>query len=205
EQRERIIKYFDPLPFWYEPIEHQQVDRKKYNFSAITQRPMPMYHSWDSQNAWLRQIIGQNFLYMNPKRARELGIDDMDWAWVESPTGKIRVQVKHSEAVEPETVWTWNAIGKMAGAWNLAEDADEAVKGFLLNHLITEELDWNNGEKISNSDPITGQAAWFDLRVKITKSNETGHWPQFKPLKPLKHMVERAKMIRFGHEEVNGK
>ena len=25
---------------------------------AITQRPMPMYHSWGSQNAWLRQIHG---------------------------------------------------------------------------------------------------------------------------------------------------
>ena len=205
EQRDRIIKYFDPLPFWYEPIEHQQIDMKKYNFSAITQRPMPMYHSWDGQNAWLRQIIGQNFLYMNPERALELGIDDMDWAWVESVTSKIRVQVKHSEAVEPETVWTWNGIGKMAGAWNLAENVDEAAKGFLINHLITEELDWHNGKKISNSDPITGQAAWFDLRVKITKSNETGHWPQFKPLKPLNHMVERPKMVRFGHEKVNGK
>ncbi|MGW8181073.1 MAG: molybdopterin-dependent oxidoreductase, partial [bacterium] len=38
-QRERIIKYFDPLPFWYEPIEHQQLDKKKYPFHAITQRP----------------------------------------------------------------------------------------------------------------------------------------------------------------------
>ena len=26
---------------------------------------MMMYHSWDSQNAWLRQIIAENALYMN--------------------------------------------------------------------------------------------------------------------------------------------
>ena len=26
---------------------------------------MMMYHSWDSQNAWLRQILSENFLYMN--------------------------------------------------------------------------------------------------------------------------------------------
>ena len=25
---------------------------------------------------------------------------------------------RHSEAVEPGTVWTWNAIGKAAGAWS---------------------------------------------------------------------------------------
>lgn len=37
-------------------------------------RPVPHYHSWDGQNAWLRQIIGQNFLYINSGKAAELGI-----------------------------------------------------------------------------------------------------------------------------------
>ena len=26
------------------------------------------------------------------------------------------------DGVNPNTVWTWNAIGKRAGAWNLAAD-----------------------------------------------------------------------------------
>ena len=30
-----------------------------YPLHAITQRPMMMYHSWDAQNAWLRQIIAR--------------------------------------------------------------------------------------------------------------------------------------------------
>jgi anaerobic selenocysteine-containing dehydrogenase len=196
-QRKRILTYFDPLPFWYEPIEHQLVDRDKYPFYAITQRPMPMYHSWDSQNAWLRQILGQNYLYMNPVSAEKKGIKDLDWVWVESPTSKIRVQVKFSNAVEADTVWTWNGIGKMPGAWNLDEDADEARKGFLLNHLISEELDHDEGTRISNSDPISGQAAWFDLRVRISRSQESGHWPEFKPLKPLPHMEKRPDVLRY--------
>jgi anaerobic selenocysteine-containing dehydrogenase len=196
-QRKRILTYFDPLPFWYEPIEHQLVDRDKYPFYAITQRPMPMYHSWDSQNAWLRQILGQNYLYMNPLSAEKKGIKDLDWVWVESPTSKIRVQVKFSNAVEADTVWTWNGIGKMPGAWNLDEDADEARKGFLLNHLISEELDHDEGARISNSDPISGQAAWFDLRVRISRSQESGHWPEFKPLKPLPHMEKRPDVLRY--------
>ena len=70
---------------------------------------------------------------------------------------------RYSEAVEPGTVWTWNAIGKQPGAWRLAPEAEEARKGFLLNHLITDELPG----RISNSDPITGQAGWYDVRVKI--------------------------------------
>ena len=33
-------------------------------FQALTQRPMAMYHSWGSQNAWLRQVHGENPLYL---------------------------------------------------------------------------------------------------------------------------------------------
>ena len=42
--------------------------------------------------------------------------------------------------VNPDTVWTWNAIGKRAGAWNLSPDSPEAKKGFVLNHVISELL-----------------------------------------------------------------
>jgi anaerobic selenocysteine-containing dehydrogenase len=80
---------------------------------------MAMYHSWDSQNAWLRQIHTHNYLYVNAQDALQQGIDDGDWIWVESQWGKVRCMARHSEAVEPGTVWTWNAIGKAAGAWNL--------------------------------------------------------------------------------------
>jgi hypothetical protein len=73
-------------------------------------------------------------------------------------------------ALNANTVWTWNAIGKRKGAWALDEKAAEAEKGFLLNHLIHELLPpRGDGLRWSNSDPVTGQAAWFDLRVKIEK------------------------------------
>jgi hypothetical protein len=68
--------------------------------------------------------------------------------------------------VEPGTVWTWNAIGKGSGAWHLAPAADESRKGFLLNHLISEDLPFAGG-RISNSDPVTGQAGWYDVRVNL--------------------------------------
>jgi hypothetical protein len=74
--------------------------------------------------------------------------------------------LRRSEAVEPGTVWTWNAIGKADGAWQLAPGSDEARKGFLLNHLISDELPAGDAT-ISNSDPVTGQAGWYDVRVRI--------------------------------------
>jgi len=166
ELRERIATYFDPLPFWYAPLEDAVSDTQTYPLHAVTQRPMAMYHSWDSQNAWLRQIHSHNYLHVNPATAAAAGIADGGWAWVESRWGKVRCMVRYSEAVEPGTVWTWNAIGKGKGAWQLAPDADESRKGFLLNHLISEELPFA-GRRVSNSDPITGQAGWYDVRVRI--------------------------------------
>jgi len=89
----------------------------------------------------------------------------------------------YSEAVEPGTVWTWNAIGKAPGAWRLSPDANESQRGFLLNHLISEELPGTgSAAAMSNSDPITGQAAWYDVRVRIRKAEaeeQKATWPQF--------------------------
>ena len=182
--RERIDMHFDPLPFYSDTLEAQQTDLQQFPLNAITQRPMAMYHSWDSQNAWLRQIHTHNYLYVNTKTAEAAGIADEQWMWVESMHGKVRCMCRHSEAVEPGTVWTWNAIGKASGAWGLKKKANESKKGFLLNHLISEELPPSKaGEHLSNSDPVTGQAGWYDVRVKIypagaDEPEET--YPQFK-------------------------
>ncbi len=195
ELRERVNTYFDPLPFWHAPLEDAQSDLTKYPLNAVTQRPMAMYHSWDSQNAWLRQIHTYNYLYVNVATAKAAGIEDGGWMWVESQWGKVRCMCRYSEAVEPGTVWTWNAIGKASGAWNLTGDANEAQQGFLLNHLISEELRAKAGDKrYSNSDPITGQAAWYDVRVRIypAKSDEPEHsYPQFETMQPVPGMAPR--------------
>jgi sulfite dehydrogenase (quinone) subunit SoeA len=199
--RKRIETFFDPLPFYYEPLEAQATDRQRYPLSAITQRPMAMYHSWDSQNAWLRQIHAHNFLYINPQTARAADIADGDWMWVESMWGKVRCMARYSEAVEPGTVWTWNAIGKAPGAWNLDRRANESRKGFLLNHLISEELPaGRDGEHLSNSDPVTGQAGWYDVRVRVYKAapnEEQATWPQFEATKPAPGVSKRPKWLRY--------
>jgi anaerobic selenocysteine-containing dehydrogenase len=190
--RERVATYFDPLPFYYPPLEAQATDLGRYPLNAITQRPMAMYHSWDSQNAWLRQIHGHNCLYVNSRTAHEAGVADGGWMWVESPWGRVRCLCRTSDAVEPGTVWTWNAIGKAAGAWHLAPDAPEAQRGFLLNHLISDELP-AGGARISNADPVTGQAAWYDVRVRIypAAADEPPHTsPQFAPMRPVAGMGE---------------
>ena len=167
--RARIRDCFTPLPAWYPPFEGEAVEG--YPLHAVTQRPAAMYHAWGSQNAWLRQIHGENPLYVPEAVAEDAGLQDGDWAWVISHHGRIKVPVRRMAAVNPHTLWTWNAIGKREGAWALDPKAPEATRGFLLNHLIHELLPpKGDGLRWSNSDPITGQAAWYDLRVRIEKA-----------------------------------
>jgi len=194
--RKRVETHFDPLPFYSQPLEAQQSDLHKYPLNAITQRPMAMYHSWDSQNAWLRQIHTWNFMNVNAKTARESGIEDGGWMWVESMHGKVRCLCRYSEAVEPGTIWTWNAIGKASGTWGLDGDANESKQGFLLNHLISEELPPSaDGDHLSNSDPVTGQAGWYDVHVRIYPAEAEEpkiSAPQFETMQPVPgQMTER--------------
>ena len=207
-ERARIETYFDPLPIWYPPFEEAAIEAADYPLHALTQRPMAMYHSWGSQNAWLRQIHAANPLYMNRETATRLGIADGDWVRITSHHGRIEAQARLMDGVNPETVWTWNAIGKRAGAWNLDPRAPEATRGFLLNHVISELLpERAGGYRYSNSDPVTGQAAWYDLRVKVERIGPAAaraHEPAFATLPRPPGMAPAPATVRFGAADGRG-
>jgi anaerobic selenocysteine-containing dehydrogenase len=187
--RAQLKQAMDPLPSWYPPFGDAAA--AGYPVHALTQRPMDMYHSWGTQNAWLRQIRGMNFLYVPTKIWQANSFEEGDYARVTSPNGEIVVPVAHMAALNSETVWTWNAIGKRKGAWALDDDAPEATEGFLLNHLISELLPQKgDGHRYANADPVTGQAAWFDLRVKIER---VGKRDQSEPVfPPVPHVVPKG-------------
>ncbi|AZO09856.1 formate dehydrogenase [Mesorhizobium sp. M3A.F.Ca.ET.080.04.2.1] len=201
-ERDRIETYMDPLPFWYAPFEDDTVDVDKYPLHALTQRPMHMYHSWGSQNAWLRQITSQNRLFVHRQTAIGLGLADDDWVWIESVNGRVKGQIKLIDGVNPDTVWTWNAIGKRRGSWGLKDDAAESNRGFLLNHIIADQTAADaNGKRYSNSDPVTGQAAWFDVRVRIARCErqEAGFTePQFERFSQPPDVEPPPDVLRFG-------
>ena len=182
--REQLKAVMSPLPIWYS-TQAKSEENNEYPIHALTQRPMAMYHSWGSQNAWLRQIHGLNPLYVPTKLMKNYNLKTGDWVKLSSVHNTITVPVAEMAGLNENTVWTWNAIGKRKGAWALDPNAPEATKGFLLNHLIHElQPAKGDGLRWSNSDPVTGQAAWFDLKVKLEKTTAPKEsQPSFKEIK----------------------
>ena len=72
-----------------------------------------------------------------------------------------------------DTVWTWNAIGKRAGAWSLNPHAPEAERGFLLNHVIGELLPEAQGYSQANADPNTHGSVITDTTGQVVEEGET--------------------------------
>jgi len=59
------------------------------------------------------------------------------------------------------------------------------------------------GHRYSNSDPVTGQAAWFDLRVKVSKClpHEAGETePFFEPVQPRAPFLPEDGVVRYGKD-----
>ena len=169
--RQRILDAFDPLPHWYQPFEEALVDRA--GISAARDHPAAggdvpflgldecLAQADPHQERAVR--AGPGLRRARPRR-RRLGAGDL------ASRRASRWRSPAPRRPMPARIWTWNGIGKREGSWGLDRDAPEAQKGFLMNHLIHELLPpKGDGMRWSNSDPITGQAAWYDLRVRIEK------------------------------------
>jgi len=67
--------------------------------------------------------------------------------------------------------------------------------------VISEELPPTpEGEHLSNSDPVTGQAAWYDVRVRISKADESEEqvsYPQFELVRPVPGEGKRKSWLSY--------
>ena len=64
-----------------------------------------------------------------------------------------------------------------------------------------ETLPGADGETALNADPITGQAAWYDLRVRIEKAPaaEAGHSaPRFAAFRHPRSITPPPEIVRYG-------
>ncbi|MFH2011083.1 MAG: molybdopterin-dependent oxidoreductase [Pseudomonadota bacterium] len=99
---------YDPLPRFYEPVESPVSNpelAKEYPLVLITGgRHLPFYHSEWRQVDSARKKHPHPLVQINPKTASELGIEDGDWVWIESPRGRVRQKCRYFEGIDPRVV-----------------------------------------------------------------------------------------------------
>jgi anaerobic selenocysteine-containing dehydrogenase len=99
---------YDPLPCFKEPPESPVSSpelAKEYPLILITgARFQPMYHSEKRQIDSLRKQHPQPVVQMNPQKAAELGINDQDWIWIETPRGRVRQKCQYFDGIDPRVV-----------------------------------------------------------------------------------------------------
>ena len=128
QHRARIETYFDPLPFWYPPFEGAALDERelpaaRHHAAADARCITPGAR----RTPGCARSTAQNRLYMQPRRARRRSASPTaTGSGSRAASAASRAQVQLMDGVNADTVWTWNAIGKRAGAWALAPDAPEA-------------------------------------------------------------------------------
>jgi len=91
----------DPLPGYMELPS----PTPEYPFMIITGRRYPnFYHSGYRNISWLRELSPHPMVDINPKSAKELGINDQDLVWLETPFGKIQMFARLTNAVHPKVL-----------------------------------------------------------------------------------------------------
>ncbi len=135
---------YDPLPQFKEPPEtpfSQPQLAEKYPLILITGgRVQPYYHSEHRQVASLRKMHPDPIVQINSETAKNLGISDGDWVWIESPRGKIRQKCRLFDGIDPRVVhvehgWWFpeedGAERSLHGVWksncNVLTDDDPAI------------------------------------------------------------------------------
>ena len=201
--RQRILDAFDPLPDWYQPFEEAQVDRAR--ISAARHHPAARgdvpFLGLDERLAEAnphqeRAVRAGSGLRRTRPRRRRLGAGDLASRQHQGRDRPHRGgQRQHHLDVERHR----QARGRLGLS---TADAPEAKKGFLMNHLIHELLPpKGDGMRWSNSDPMTGQAAWYDLRVRIEKVERAAlSEPHFAAVAAPGKPRARPDELRYGQE-----
>lgn len=97
---------YDPLPDYKEPsIYTNEAQIQEYPFILSTgSRIYPFYHSAWTQIPMQREIEPDPFMEIHPGSAKELGISDGDWVYVESPTGRVLARTRVTKGIDPRVV-----------------------------------------------------------------------------------------------------
>jgi anaerobic selenocysteine-containing dehydrogenase len=99
---------YDPLPRYDEPSE-SSLSRpdlaEEFPLTLINGgRVRPYFQSEHRQIDSMRKRHPNPLLQIHPQTAQKLGIDNGDWVWIETPSGRIRQKSLYFEGIDPRVV-----------------------------------------------------------------------------------------------------
>ncbi len=99
---------YDPLPGYDEAPRTLVSDPKRakeYPFYLLSgPRARYHYHSQFHQIESFRKRYPDPIVQINPAKARELGISDGDWVWIETPLARVRFKCMYFDGIDPRVV-----------------------------------------------------------------------------------------------------
>ena len=138
------IKQADKYPFWL-------------NLGVVFEH----FHTTKTiRAATTRRLVPEQYLEMNPRDARRLGIEDGEWVRVVTPRGsyEARASIGTKSKVKPAR----NKVmpGQVFSPWNLsvADSADPKKNRWLVNAVTHRAF-----------DPVSGQADFKHVKARIEK------------------------------------
>ena len=100
---------YDPLPKYVEPPQSFVSSTelaKDFPMIVISHRNRNLYQSQGRQIGTVRRKSPAPIAQLNPQKAAEIGVEDGDWVWVETPLGKARFKCQYFSGIDPRVVST---------------------------------------------------------------------------------------------------
>ena len=172
--KESFRKYgFNPLPV-YKRLPSR--DKDAGELVLTTFKVNVHTQSRTASLKYLAEMYHKNPAWMNPEKARALGIGDGDLVRITSPLGYIVTRAHVTEGIHPEVVAISTACGHAAygrlATLKMRDPAAEWASGD--DPDITDNVWWDDRGVHPNPiiqlrvDPIGGSQGWFDTVVKVT-------------------------------------
>ena len=143
-------KGIDPMPIWRDEYNFTVPEGK---FKLLTGRHAQLTQSGTANNAMLKDLMPENFIWINKRVAKEKGIKFADMIEVSSKVGKTQLKAYPTEKIAPNQVFFIHGFGEESSAltWAYKNGGND-------NAVIEDVI-----------EPVYGAAAMHETNVEIRK------------------------------------
>jgi thiosulfate reductase/polysulfide reductase chain A len=88
----------------------------------------------------LAEFCPENCVSLHPETGEKHGIQDLGYAWIESPVGKIKVKVHFTEGIRPDCVAVDHGFGHWSPGLSVAKGMGSNDGDLIPNMTIADQL-----------------------------------------------------------------